>query len=88
MTKEIREMKNTFKKIYLALICFVALVSPVFALNENTETGNSLLLLLFLGFFALIVVFQLVPACLMFVGIVKGLVGQKEIQESRSAIDR
>lgn len=81
-------MKITFKKIYLALFCFVALVSPVFALNENAETGNSLLLLLFLGFFALIIIFQLVPACLMFVGIVKGLVGQKDVQESHSAIDK
>jgi hypothetical protein len=81
-------MKITLKNIYFALFCVVALVSPVFAASENTESGNSLLLLLFLGFFALIVIFQLVPACLMFVGIVKGLVSQKDVQESRSVINK
>lgn len=81
-------MKITLKNICLGLFCTFALVSPLFAATENAESGSSLLLMLFLGFFALIVLFQLVPACLMFVGFVKGLVSQKDVQESHSVINK
>jgi hypothetical protein len=37
--------------------------------------------MLFLGFIALIVVFQLVPAAILFTGMVKGLLPQKSVKE-------
>jgi len=42
-------------------------------------------LTLFIGFFALIVVFQLVPAVLLFVGIVKGLFSREHRVEQKSS---
>ncbi|MBN2792602.1 MAG: hypothetical protein JXQ81_08870 [Desulfuromonadales bacterium] len=67
-------------KITSALFLFLAgSASFAFAAERAASDGSSLLLVLFVGFFALIVVFQLVPACLMFIGMVKGLTRQKEI---------
>ena len=74
-------MKNTLRNTLIALITFS---STAFAANGgNTGEGN-LLLSLFIGFFALIVVFQLVPATILFIGMVKGLVGKnnKEVESS------
>lgn len=42
---------------------------------------TNLLLSMFIGFFALIVIFQLVPATIMFVGMVKGLFSKKSVKE-------
>ncbi len=74
-------MKNTLRNTLIALITFS---SPAFAAGSgNTGEGN-LLLSLFIGFFALIVVFQLVPAVILFVGMVKGLISKdsKEVNTS------
>ena len=65
-------MKNTLRNTLIALIAFS---SSAYAAGSGAGEG-SLLLSLFIGFFALIVVFQLVPAVILFVGIVKGLVGK------------
>lgn len=70
-------MKDNVRNIMIALICVVSAVSPAFAAAAPAKEGGSLLLTLFIGFFALIVVFQLVPACLLFVGILKGLFARK-----------
>ncbi len=56
--------------------------SSAFAAAATEKGSSSLLLTLFLGFFALIVVFQLVPAVLMFVGIVKGLFSRQKEEKS------
>ena len=69
-------MKNIIRNIMITLFCVVSAVSPAVA-AAPAEEGGSLLLTLFIGFFALIVVFQLVPACLLFVGILKGLFARK-----------
>ena len=63
-------MKNTLRNTLIALITFS---SSAFASSNNSAGEGSLLLSLFIGFFALIVVFQLVPAVILFVGMVKGL---------------
>jgi hypothetical protein len=60
----------------------MAIVSQAAAAAETSVNGSSLLLILFVGFFVLIVVFQLVPACLMFIGMVKGLGSHKATQEN------
>ncbi|MEE4254801.1 MAG: hypothetical protein V2I50_12240 [Desulfuromusa sp.] len=70
-------MKVIARNILMASICTLSAVFPAFAAAAPAKEGGSLLLTLFIGFFALIVVFQLVPACLLFVGIVKGLFARK-----------
>ncbi len=49
--------------------------SAAFAATGESAEGNGLLILMFLGFCALIVVGQLVPAILMLFGSVRGLLG-------------
>ena len=71
-------MKTLIQNTVIALICVGMTVSTAAAETAPaTQGGGSLLLTLFIGFFALIVVFQLVPACLLFVGILKGLFARK-----------
>jgi hypothetical protein len=74
-------MKNTLRNTLIALITFS---STAFAAGHSGAGEGSLLLSLFIGFFALIVVFQLVPAVILFVGMVKGLAskGSKEVKSS------
>ena len=79
-------MKNTIRNTFFALGCVLTAVSSAVAAAEPaTQGGGSLLLTLFIGFFALIVVFQLVPACLLFVGILKGLFARKHGIEQKSS---
>lgn len=77
-------MKNVIRNSILALIFAMTAVSPALA-AAPTDKGGSLLLTLFIGFFALIVVFQLVPACLLFVGILKGLFSKKHEVEQKNS---
>ena len=65
-------MKNTLRNTLIALITFS---SSAFAAGNNSASGGGLLLSLFIGFFALIIVCQLVPATIMLVGTLKGLFG-------------
>ncbi len=73
-------MKNTLR----ALITLLTLSSTVYAAGTTGVGGGNLLLTLFIGFFALIVVFQLVPAVLLFIGMVKGLT-RKETKHAKSS---
>jgi len=77
-------VKNVISNSFFALIFVMTAVSPALA-AAPAEKGGSLLLTLFIGFFALIVVFQLVPACLLFVGILKGLFSKKHDVEQKSS---
>ncbi len=74
-------MKNTLRNTLIALATFS---STAFAAGNNGTGEGNLLLSLFIGFFALIVVFQLVPAVILFVGMIKGLVSKsdKEVKTS------
>lgn len=63
-------MKNILRNSLVALFTFS---SAAFAANGVTDSQGGLLLSLFIGFFALILVFQIVPAFLLCVGMVKGL---------------
>jgi hypothetical protein len=66
-------MKTTLRNTLIALLTFS---SSAFAASTAGAGEGGLLVSLFLGFFALIVVFQLVPAALMLVGILRGLFGR------------
>lgn len=74
-------MKNTLRNTLIALITFS---SSAYASGSGSTGEGNLLLSLFIGFFALIVVFQLVPAVILFVGMVKGLVSKdsKKVESS------
>lgn len=63
---------------------FIFSTSAIAAESSGAGEG-SLLLSLFVGFFALIIVFQLVPAVLMLVGMLRGLFGrdQKKVETHR-----
>jgi len=69
-------MKNTLRNTLIALITFS---SPAFAAGNGGSGEGNLLLSLFM-----IVVFQLVPAVILFVGMVKGLISKdsKEVNTS------
>jgi len=60
--------------MFRTLIVTLALVAPALAANDaNTAKVSSILLILFLGFGALIVVFQFIPGMVLFFSMLKGL---------------
>jgi hypothetical protein len=63
-------MKNIIRNTLIILSCFS---SAAYAAVDAGPEGGSFLLTLFIGFFALIIVFQLVPATILFFGMLKGL---------------
>jgi hypothetical protein len=60
-------------------------VSVAYAAPGSEGTGGSMLGYLFLGFFALIIVSQLVPACMLFFGMVKGVFSSREDKDAATA---
>lgn len=72
-------MKTQLRNITIALMTFS---TSAFAAGSANDGGGSLLLSLFIGFFALIIVFQLVPAAIMLIGILRGILGrdQKKVE--------
>ena len=67
-------MKNILRNTLIALF---ASSSSAFAAGTVATGGGGFLLSLFIGFFALILVFQIVPAVLMLIGMVKGVASRK-----------
>ena len=65
-------MKKSLRNALIALFTFS---SSAFAAVSTGNGEGSFLLSLFIGFFSLIIVFQVVPAALLFIGMVKGLLG-------------
>jgi len=63
----------------------VSVASVAYAAPHDSDGGGSLLGYLFLGFFTLIIVSQLVPACLLFYGMVKGVFSRREVAETGGA---
>lgn len=66
-------MKNTLRNTLIALAVFS---SSAFAAGASATGEGGLLVSLFVGFFALIIVFQLVPATMMLIAMFKGLFGR------------
>ena len=63
-------MKNTMRGLGWMLLCGA---SVAYAAPGSEGEGMSYLGYLFLGFFALIIVSQLVPAAMLFYGMIKGV---------------
>lgn len=52
--------------------------SAAYAASNAQSEGTGILTYLFIGFFALIIVFQMVPAVILFAGTIKGLFPRQE----------
>lgn len=65
------------KMLRNTLIALFACSTSALAAETAASTDGGFLLSLFIGFFALILVFQIVPAALMLFGMVKGVVTHK-----------
>lgn len=63
-------MKNTMRGLGWMMVYGA---SAAYAAPTGEGAGMSFLGYLFLGFFAVIIVTQLVPACILFFGMVKGV---------------
>ncbi len=61
------------KTLIRTLIATLVTVSPAFAAGAHDGKGSSLLLFLFLGFAALIIVFQFIPGLVLFASMLRGL---------------
>jgi hypothetical protein len=61
------------KVLISALIALAAAASLAFAAGRTESGGGSLFVMLFLGFGALIILYQLVPGIMMLGSIVRGL---------------
>jgi hypothetical protein len=61
--------------------------APALAANGSAAKGSSFLLFLFLGFAALIIVFQFIPGLVLFASMIRGLVTRapKKAEETLSA---
>jgi hypothetical protein len=62
-------MRTLIRTILVTLVC----VAPALAADGSVAKGSSLLLILFLGFAALIVVFQFIPGLVLFFSMLKGI---------------
>ena len=62
-----------------ALATIMGIIAPAtaFAASGAAEEGSGIFVWIFLGFFALIVVGQLVPAVMLLTGLVKGITAKK-----------
>lgn len=69
-------MKNITRNVLLISACFT---SAAYAGTQAESGGGGFLLTLFLGFLALIVVFQLIPAVFLFVSLIRGMFGKKDV---------
>jgi hypothetical protein len=65
--------EDAMKAILTTLAVTLTCITPALAANANDAKGSSILLFLFLGFGALIVVFQFVPGLVLFATMLKGL---------------
>ena len=62
-----------------ALATIMGIIAPAtaFAASGASDEGSGIFVWIFLGFFALIIVGQLVPAVMLITGLVKGIVAKK-----------
>jgi hypothetical protein len=60
------------------LIGIIAPVTAFAAASGATDEGNGIFVWIFLGFFAVIVVGQLIPAFMLITGLVKGIIAKSE----------
>jgi hypothetical protein len=65
-----------------ALATIMGIIAPAtaFAASGAGEEGSGIFVWLFLGFFAVIAVGQLIPAVLLVIGLIKGITAKTEVK--------
>lgn len=65
-----------------ALATIMGIIAPAtaFAASGASEEGSGIFVWIFLGFFAVIVVGQLIPAVMLITGLVKGITAKTEVK--------
>jgi len=65
-----------------ALATIMGIIAPAtaFAASGSSDEGSGIFVWIFLGFFAMIVVGQLVPAIMLMTGLVKGITSKTEVK--------
>jgi len=71
-----------------ALLVTLASVAPALAADGSEMKGSTLLLILFLGFAALIIVFQFIPGLVLFVTMLKGLFTREPKKAAESVSEK
>jgi len=72
------------KTIRLLITLLTGSASAVFAATETQGEGMGILIYMFVGFFALVIVAQLVPAIFVFYGMLRGLLKRPEKEAVKS----
>jgi len=70
---ELQNKEDAMRTLITTILATLAWVAPAFAADGTVAKGNSLLLILFLGFAALIIVFQFIPGLVLFFSMLKGI---------------
>ena len=70
------------------VIVTLASVTPAIAADGAVVKGSSFLLFLFLGFAALIIVFQFIPGLVLFATMLKGLFSRASKKETESSSEK
>lgn len=76
-----KKLRNAF----MGMAMLMTTVTPAFAVDTTKTYSSGILVGIFLGFCALIVVVQLVPTIMLLVGFVKGLIKDHAKQGKRHA---
>jgi hypothetical protein len=65
-----------------ALATIMGIIAPAtaFAASGAGDEGSGIFVWIFLGFFAVIVVGQLIPAVMLITGLVKGIIAKTEVK--------
>jgi hypothetical protein len=65
-----------------ALATIMGIIAPAtaFAASGASEEGSGIFVWIFLGFFAVIAVGQLIPAVLLVIGLIKGITAKTEVK--------
>jgi ABC-type dipeptide/oligopeptide/nickel transport system permease subunit len=66
-------------KALATLIGIIAPATAFAAATGATDEGNGIFVWIFLGFFAVIIVGQIVPAIMLMTGLVKGIIAKKVV---------
>jgi hypothetical protein len=61
------------RTLITTILLTLAWVAPALASEGGVANGSSLILILFLGFAALIIVFQFIPGLVLFFSMIKGI---------------
>jgi hypothetical protein len=66
-------MEDAMRTLIITILVTFGSVATALAAGDSVAKGSSFLLILFLGFFALIVVFQFIPGLVLFFSMLKGI---------------